>query len=205
MPDNIMTENISSKEHLLIENKELQSQLTETEDVLNAIRNGEVDASVVNKTDGKKISSLTSAETPYRVFLEKMGEGAVTLTAAGIILYCNQRFSDFINEPICKIIGSFFQRFIYTSEKQAFNALLQTGLKKNATINVAFRMSGNNAVKTFRLILNPSPIEELGDVFIIITDISEFLHIEGELRKVQDTLESQIAKRTESLNIKWMN
>jgi len=191
-----------SKEQLLLENKELQSRLTETEDVLNAIRSGEADAIVVSGTKGEKVFSLTSAETPYRVFIEKMSEGAVTLASDGVILYCNQRFSELINEPMEKVIGSSFQRFIQESEKQTFNSLLQSGVKEKVNKNITFQISDNETVKTFSLLLSPSPIKALGDVCVIVTDISKFLHIENELRKVQDTLESRVAKRTESLNKK---
>ncbi len=53
----------------------LQSRLKESEETLNAIRNGEVDSIVVSGPDGEKIFSLTSSETPYRIFLEEMEEG----------------------------------------------------------------------------------------------------------------------------------
>ena len=55
-----------TKEQLIAENEKLHSLLTEAEEALSAIRNGEVDAIVVSGTKGEQIYSISSAETPYR-------------------------------------------------------------------------------------------------------------------------------------------
>jgi PAS domain-containing protein len=49
-----------------------------------------VDAIMVSGDKGEQVYSVSSAETPYRTFIEKMSEGAVTLTREGTILFCNQ-------------------------------------------------------------------------------------------------------------------
>jgi hypothetical protein len=64
-----------TKEQLIIENEELHSRLDETEEALIAIRSGEVDAIVVSGTKGEQVYSISSAETPYRTFIEEMNEG----------------------------------------------------------------------------------------------------------------------------------
>ena len=69
----------------------LQEQLQEARDTLEAIRSGEVDAVVVSGSKGNQIYSLTCAEQPYRVYVERMQEGAVTVSDKGLVLYCNQR------------------------------------------------------------------------------------------------------------------
>ena len=89
-----------TKEQLISENEELHSRLNETEEALISIRSGEVDAIVISGAKGEQVYSLSSAETPYRTFIEKMSEGAVTLSKEGIIIYCNQRSAEFVHEPI---------------------------------------------------------------------------------------------------------
>ena len=64
---------------LIAENEELHSRLAEAEETLIAIRSGEVDAIVVSGSKGEQVYSISSAETPYRTFIEEMNEGAVTL------------------------------------------------------------------------------------------------------------------------------
>lgn len=84
----------------------LRHSLSEAESTLEAIRNGEVDAVVVKGDEGSRIYSLTGAEHPYRVYVEQMQEGAVTVSQEGLILYCNQRFAEMIGEPLDLVIGS---------------------------------------------------------------------------------------------------
>lgn len=72
---------------------QLQASLKESQETLEAIRNVEVDAIVVT---GNRVYSLAGAEHPYRIYVEQMQEGAVTVAADGLILYCNQKFADML-------------------------------------------------------------------------------------------------------------
>ena len=67
----------------------LRARLADAEDMLRAIRKGEIDALVVEGDGGNQIYTLHSAEEPYRNLVEQMQEGAVVLTALGHILYSN--------------------------------------------------------------------------------------------------------------------
>ncbi len=42
---------------------------------------------------GEKIFTLEGADYPYRLLIQEMSEGAVTVERDGTILYCNQRFA----------------------------------------------------------------------------------------------------------------
>ena len=72
---------------------------------MGAIRRGEVDALVVSTPQGDRTFTLESADYSYRVFIEAMHEGAVTLGPDGTILYCNQRFSEIVKTPLKELIG----------------------------------------------------------------------------------------------------
>ena len=54
---------------------------------------------------GKQIYTLLGADQPYRVYIEQMQEGAVTLSSDGLILYTNLRFADMVGVPLTRIIG----------------------------------------------------------------------------------------------------
>src|SRR5436309_11652558 len=86
--------------------EDLRSRLEQAEETLRAIRNGEVDALVVSGEEGERIYTLQSAETPYRVLVERMQEGALTLSREGIILYCNLRFSQMLGIPHGKLVAT---------------------------------------------------------------------------------------------------
>src|SRR6187549_749749 len=86
----------------------LRQQLEEANDTIEAIRTGQVDALIVKNNNGHQVYTLKSADQTYRVFIEKMIEGAVTLNEKGIILYSNSRFASMMQMPLSKIIGSYF-------------------------------------------------------------------------------------------------
>src|SRR6476469_3964837 len=88
----------SSSSHINYKQKisELQRRLEEANDIIEAIRTGSVDALIVNGEDGHQLYTLKTADQTYRVFIEKMNEGAVTLNEDGLILYSNSRFANMI-------------------------------------------------------------------------------------------------------------
>jgi PAS domain S-box-containing protein len=86
--------------------RQLQEDLREARETLDAIRRGEVDAVIVSGQGGEQVYSLASAEQPYRVYIERMQEGAVTVSADGLILYCNRRFAEMLGRPLERAIGS---------------------------------------------------------------------------------------------------
>jgi PAS domain S-box-containing protein len=89
-----------------IELQRLQESLREAQETLNAIRSGEVDAVMVSGENGDQVYSLAGAEQPYRVYIERMQEGAVTVSADGLILYCNRRFADMLGLPLERVIST---------------------------------------------------------------------------------------------------
>lgn len=106
---------------------ELENKLLEANNLINAIRHGEVDALLMNKNGKADVYSLESIDYTYRVLVEKIAEGALSISNEGLILYCNSYFSNLINIPISKIVGSNFGTYLLSIE--AFNTLLK-GIKE---------------------------------------------------------------------------
>jgi PAS domain S-box-containing protein len=100
-----------------------QSRLAEAEQIITAIRSGEVDAVVVSGPEGDQIFTLQGAEYAYRALVEEMSEGAATLGADGAILYCNQRLSDLMHRPMEQIIGADVLRLLSGEQQETFKAL----------------------------------------------------------------------------------
>ena len=91
-----MNKSDRTRQKLLDELQELTSRMMEAEETLRAIRGGEVDSLVVSTAEGDRVFTLTGADHPYRVMVETMNEGAVTLTTDGTILFCNRRFAEIV-------------------------------------------------------------------------------------------------------------
>ena len=95
----------TTTEDLISENQELRMQLEEAQETLNAIRRGEVDGLVVSTPKGEQIYTLSGAETPYRLLIEEMKEGALMLSDDNIILYANKGFAKIVKHPLVEIVG----------------------------------------------------------------------------------------------------
>jgi two-component system CheB/CheR fusion protein len=106
----------------IAEIEELKSQLEEAHDTIEAIRTGEVDAFIVKNDDGHRLYTLKSADHTYRIFIEKMTEGAVTINQDGVILYSNTSFANMVNRPLTAVLGFNFNDFIPAAFQQKINS-----------------------------------------------------------------------------------
>src|SRR3954470_1694140 len=79
---------------------ELTSRLQDAQDTIEAIQSGAVDAVVVNGASGSQVYSLAGAEQRFRIYVEQMHEGAITVSDDGLVLYCNRRFAEMVELPL---------------------------------------------------------------------------------------------------------
>jgi PAS domain S-box-containing protein/putative nucleotidyltransferase with HDIG domain len=84
------------QKHLIAENEDLRTRLDEAEEILRAIRNGEVDALIVSGVDGEQIltfkqveESLRLSEEKYRTLVEEVNDGFYTTDEAGVFTFAN--------------------------------------------------------------------------------------------------------------------
>jgi PAS domain S-box-containing protein len=104
---------------------ELRARLSEAEDTIRAIRLGEVDAVVVEGPRGLSVYTLQGADHVYRVLLENMQEGTVSLDSEGLILYSNPKFAALLGLPVSSVTGSQFRRHVSPADSNAFAALVE--------------------------------------------------------------------------------
>lgn len=114
----------------------LRARLAETEETLRAIRHGEVDAVVVAGRQGDQVFTLEGAEHAYRLLIESMNEGALTLTADKTILYANQCFARMVKCPLEQVTGGSFRRFISVADRATLRLLMKRVTKSGAKIQV---------------------------------------------------------------------
>src|SRR5215470_17258471 len=85
--------------------QDLLTRLAEADQTIRAIYAGEVDAVVVNCPEGPRVYTLEGADHPYRVMVEQMREGTVTLDANQVILYANPQFAALVETPLENLAG----------------------------------------------------------------------------------------------------
>jgi PAS domain S-box-containing protein len=103
---------------------ELVARLREAEETLEAIRGGEVDAVVIAGPAGQQVYTLENADRPYRVLVEQMQEGAVTLSEDGTILYCNDRFAMMVGVRRDSVIGLSLTQFFSSYEGKTLSDMI---------------------------------------------------------------------------------
>lgn len=178
---------------------DLRARLAEADETLNAIRNGEVDAVVVPGPRGDQLFTLKGADEPYRVLVEEMNQGAVTLSADGSILYCNRRFADLLTTPREEIVGLTFETFVARSERAKFAALLEAGRTGGHAGEITLR-AGDASEVPLQLSLGPLPANSAAAICLVATDISESREKEARLHKTMaDLVEAEQESRAANL------
>jgi PAS domain S-box-containing protein len=177
------------KPSVRLELEDLRQRLQEAEETLSAIRSGEVDALVVSGPSGEKVFTLEGAEHPYRVLVESMNEGAVSLSSDGAILYCNTAFARMAGVPLDQIMGRDVWEFVPVEQRDTLKRLIRDG--RHEAVRAEMIIAGTNLPTQFSL--NPVNLEEGPSVDVIVTDLSE--------RKRNEQAEAALRMRDEFLAI----
>ena len=169
----------------------LRARLAEAEEMLRAIRQGEVDALVVEGAGGNQVYTLHSADEPYRDLVEQMQEGAVVLTGRGDILYSNARFAALVGQPLESVVGSRIDRFVNASDRDDFETLLRAGSGRRRSSLIG---SDSGAFEVSLSLTAAAPAN--GDrLNLIVTDLRELL----EARSSRDRAERDSRTKDEFL------
>lgn len=175
------------QDHDVDETAELKSRLEETEETLRAIQEYMVDAFVVNRDNGIQVVTLNESEIPYRMMVEAMNEGAVTLIPDGTIFYCNSRFGEMIQTDPEKLVGTSFRDLIMSEEQDAFEEILKQS-RPNGARGEFFLIKGDGEYMPVQLSIYQLGVEKLSGLSVIATDISERIHAEEKIRSLASKL-----------------
>ena len=165
---------------------DLQERLQEALETLEAIRNGEVDAVVVAGSKGSQVYSLTGAEQPYRVYVERMREGAVTVSSQGLILYCNQCFAEMVKMPLERAIGSDLRLSAPPEAWKTISAVFEASDAVEHECLLEDALGGTLPVK---LTASPLPLEDQKVMCLVVTDLRAQQEHE-KLRLAKDVAET---------------
>lgn len=177
-----------SNEKLLAEIDKLQSQLTEANDTLDAIRTGQIDALVVNGHNGHTLFTLRTADHAYRVFIEQMTEGAVTLNSSGLIIYSNSQFASLVGKELSSVLGREFSYFISPECKETFDELFHKGWAGSSKREVTILSNGLRI--PVLLSLNALQFDDEAALSLIVTDLTVQKDNEKQLLMKNEQLEN---------------
>jgi two-component system, NarL family, sensor kinase len=180
---------------------ELRARLANAEETLRAIRGGEVDSVVVAGKKGPQVFTLQGAEHAYRVLIESMNEGALTLTPGKMILYANRCFARMVKCPLEQVIGGSFRRFLSAEDRAALQSLVKRADKAGSKIQVLLKARDGSQMPAHISIRplagNGSKRATFG---MVVTDMTESRRTEELLRalthrvvQVQETERGRVA------------
>lgn len=149
---------------------ELENRLGEAEQLIEAIKAGEVDAFAMNRNNKHEIFTLESGDYAYRMLVESFNQGAVTLTEDGLIVYTNSYFHKLLELPYDGTIGKSIFSFIESGSRDIFIELFKKGLagQSNGEINL---VSGQEVMPVYVSLTSLYPT--LPTVGMIVTDLTE--------------------------------
>ncbi len=155
------------------ENALLRQKVLQLEEALRAIRSGEMDALFVSGAEGDRWFTLDGADRAYRALVEEMGEGAITLTPEGVVVYANRRFAELLGRPLSRVIGSRLEPCFVATAKPALAGLLSDtdGATRSAELEL-LTASGRRVpviVSVRFLVLDGLP----DAICMVVTDLTE--------------------------------
>lgn len=181
---------------LQAELEELRRQLYEANETIEAIRTGQVDALVMQGASGHELYTLKTADHAYRVFIEKMSEGVITLNPDGVILYANSRFAGMLGLELSQVLGTLLQQFVDPAQHALLQHLLkicwQSDCKEEITL-----ITNSTSIPVL-LSLTMLELAEGSTINVILTDLTsqkasqqQLLDANNRLEQSNKTLEAR--------------
>jgi PAS domain S-box-containing protein len=149
---------------------DLRRQLKEAQDTIEAIRSGAVDAVVVYTPQGERIYALETADQPYRMMLERMQQGAATLTSDGTILFANPAFAALAGAGPEGVVGRPLAELFHEEEADTVRRAVERAREKSCSLTTRLGAAGSGA--PVYVAASPIPMAPAA-VCVIVTDLTE--------------------------------
>jgi PAS domain S-box-containing protein len=178
-------------EGLRRENDDLRQRLEEAEATIRAISGGEVDAFLVRQGAEDQVLVLDGVDRPYRLLIERIQQGAVTLTADGTIIYTNRCFAQMVVAPAADLLGTTLSEYVLAPDRPTLAQLLKQGLAADAECELSLRHGGD---ATLLALLTASPlVEREGILCLVVTDLTQQKRHELERERLAQEHSARVA------------
>ena len=165
--------------------EDLMARLEDAEATIRAIYAGEVDAVVVKGPQGPQVYTLEGADHPYRVLVEQMHEGTVTLDSDTVILYSNRQFATMMGMAVDAITGSRFDRLLSGADAYAFAGLLEAAVARgHSSGEFDLAASQGNPVPV-RISLTTLDVAGMQTICVVASDLREQRRNEAIIKEEQ--------------------
>lgn len=190
---------------------QLRARIEDLQATLEAIRQGGVDAVITGEPGHEQVYTLTSADRPYRLIVQHMNEGAVTVTPHGLILFANPKFAQTLGREPATLIGTSIADTVTPGEHEALSTLMSVTPGEQASAEVLLA----GADHPVPALLGASCLNLDGEhvICLVVTDLTGQKQTEtvlraseeqlarhaAEIEQINATLERTVEQRTSEL------
>ena len=173
--------------------QDLKDNLAESREIVYAIRNGRIDALVMDGQQGEQVVVLQGAEHPYRVLVESINDGAATLDAEGTVLYSNRRFAEILNVSPEKFVGTHLQSHFSPSGREKLEQLIRKALTDSSDGEITLDIPGQRQ-RLIRFSFNPVRNLQTQNICVVATELTELMEASEALRSNEESLRQLSAR-----------
>jgi len=136
---------------------------------------------------GAQLFALKGTDQAYRTLIEEMSEGALTVTAAGLILYANRRFAQMLKAPLEQVMGSTIWNWMAPESQPLLQTLLSPGASGNWHQQLDLNASDGSRVAVHLSVCKLSG-DEMPEAFgLVATDLTEQQRTDAIATQLQQT------------------
>lgn len=187
---------MAASNDLLKRIKELENRLEESEQLIQAIRNGEVDAFAIGDGKNSEVYTLQTGDYAYRILVEEFAEGALNVSEDGLVVYTNSYFCKLLGLSDEKLLGKYFIDLVHPDSADTFGQIFALGLSKGKSKGEIRLKGPRSSIPVYISLTSLQP--KLPTIGIIITDLSRQKEHEKTILKYQAELEANNHKLTQN-------
>ncbi|MGA8273999.1 MAG: ATP-binding protein [Candidatus Sulfotelmatobacter sp.] len=169
--------------------------MEEAEETLRAIRDGAVDAFVVQEVEGHRVYTLEGSDLPYSTLVGRMQQGAAMLDAKGCVIYCNNALAQLLGVPRETLVGFPLVNFLAAEDKASCQQLLSAARSGASEGEVhLLRPDGSSISAHLSLSLLSRDKTATGVLVTDLTSRKEQVDLASRFQRMQDDERKRIAR-----------
>jgi PAS domain S-box-containing protein len=169
--------------------------MEEAEQTLRAIRDGAVDAFVVQELEGHRVYTLEGSDLPYSTLVERMQQGAAMLDARACIIYANLSLAQLLGVPREKLIGLPLTKFVAPEDQSACLKLLRDAQTDSSEGETHLLRAGGESIPAhFSFSLLSRDKSATGILISDLTHRKEQGELAARFQRMQDDERKRIAR-----------
>jgi PAS domain S-box-containing protein len=168
----------------------LRAELADLREAFDTIGQGGVDAVVIGEPGSEQLYTLAGADRPYRLIIEEMDEGAVTVSETGVVLYVNSCLTRLLGREHSELVGASCDQLVVEGDRTTLEWLLATAPGHHARGEV--HLAAPTVPVPATVAVSCLDLDGVHVRCLIVTDLTP-------QKEVEQTLEAHVRDRTVEL------